>query len=42
MLFASCGGKNETISDNVIECDGKTLRIIEDYAEEVAEILGEK
>ena len=29
----------DEIGDNVIECDGKTLRIIEDYAEEVAEIL---
>jgi len=30
----------DEIGDNVIECNGKTLRIIEDYVEEVAEILG--
>lgn len=29
----------DEIGDNVIECNGKTLRIIEDYVEEVAEIL---
>lgn len=29
----------DEIGDNVIECDGKTLRIIEDYAEEVEKLL---
>ena len=29
----------DEIGDNVIECDGKTLAIIEDYVEEVEEIL---
>ena len=31
----------DEIGDNVIECDGKTLAIIEDYVEDIAEILGE-
>ena len=29
----------DEIGDNVIECDGKTLAIIEDYVEDIAEIL---
>ena len=29
----------DEIGDNVIECDGKTLRIIEDYAEELISML---
>lgn len=30
----------DEIGDNILECNGKTLRIIEDYVEEVEEILG--
>lgn len=30
----------DEIGDNILECDGKTIKIVEDYVEEVAEILG--
>ena len=29
----------DEIGDNVIECDGKTLKIVEDYVEDIVEIL---
>ena len=32
-------GASGGIGDNILECDGKTLKIVEDYVEEVEEIL---
>ena len=29
----------DEIGDNILECDGKTLKIVEDYAEEVEKLL---
>ena len=30
----------DKIGDNILECDGKTLKIVEDYVEEVEKLLG--
>ncbi len=29
----------DEIGDNILECDGKTIKIVEDYVEEVKEII---